>query len=72
MRGNFFYERFGKSLAKFRKKTKLTQEEIAHRSGIDRTYYARIEEGRANPTIRILWRIAMAYEKKLCILLKDV
>jgi len=66
MRGNFFYDRLGNCIAEARKKHGLSQEELAHRSGIDRTYFARIEEGRANPTIKVLCRIAQALGKRVC------
>lgn len=39
----------------------LTQEELADRSGLFRTYVSRIESGRANPTLTMLYQIAAAF-----------
>lgn len=39
----------------------LTQEELADRSGLFRTYMSRIESGRANPTLTMLFQIAAAF-----------
>lgn len=39
---------------------KLSQEELADRAGLDRTYVSGIERGRRNPTVGVLQRIADA------------
>lgn len=39
----------------------LTQEELAERSGLFRTYMSRIESGSANPTLTMLHQIAGAF-----------
>lgn len=39
----------------------LTQEEVAERSGIFRTYLSRIEAGQANPTLTMLYQLAAAF-----------
>jgi len=39
----------------------ITQEELADRSGLFRTYMSRIESGRANPTLTMLHQIAAAF-----------
>ncbi|MBI3366362.1 helix-turn-helix transcriptional regulator [Candidatus Roizmanbacteria bacterium] len=58
MRGNFFYQRLGERIIIARNKKKLSQEQVALLSDVDRTYLARIEEGKANPSIKILSKIA--------------
>lgn len=58
MRGDFFNKRLGKRIISQRKKLKLTQEELAWITPMDRTYLARIEEGRANPSVKMLYKIA--------------
>jgi transcriptional regulator with XRE-family HTH domain len=65
MRGNFFYKRLGESISFYRKKNKLSQEELAAVSDIDRTYLAQIESGRANPTIKILNKLSRSLRVKL-------
>lgn len=39
----------------------LTQEDLAERSGLFRTYMSRIESGAANPTLTMLYQIASAF-----------
>ncbi len=72
MRGNFFYKRLGDRVVNERKKRNLTQEQLALISDIDRTYLARIEEGKANPSVKILSKISKTLKTKLHILLKGV
>ena len=72
MRGNFFYKKLGKRLTIERKRKKLSQEELAHLSGIDRTYLDRIEEGKANPSVKILNKLSKRLKVRLYIFFKDV
>lgn len=72
MRGNFFYKRLGKKVVSERKRRKLSQEELAHLSDIDRTYLARIEEGKANPSIKVLNKLSKKLKTRLYNLLKGV
>ena len=39
---------------------RLSQEDLAERSGLDRTYVSGVERGRRNPTVQILQYIAQA------------
>lgn len=55
-----------------RKKKNLSQEELAGVSEIDRTYLARIEEGKANPSIKVLNKIARKLKIRIHELLKGV
>ncbi len=72
MRGNFFYQRLGESIMVARNKKKLSQEQVALLSDIDRTYLARIEEGKANPSIKILSKIARILKMRIDELIKGV
>jgi transcriptional regulator with XRE-family HTH domain len=45
-----------------RKRQKISQEELAARSGINRGYLARLETGRHDPTITTLEKQAKALE----------
>lgn len=72
MRGNFFYKRLGLRVIVERKKNNLSQEQLALQSCVDRTYLARIEEGKANPTIKVLNKIAKTLKIRLFKLLKGV
>lgn len=40
-----------------RKELKMTQEEVAHKVGISRSYFSDIENGKAFPSGRVLLRI---------------
>lgn len=40
----------------------ISQEELAHRAGIDRTYVSGIERGKRNPTITVVARFAAALD----------
>ena len=47
------------NLRRLREKAGLSQEELAARAGLARTYISGIENGRRNPTIIVLHDIAM-------------
>lgn len=51
----------GRRIKELRAHQELTQEELAERSGLFRTYMSRIESGRANPTLTMLHQIAQAF-----------
>lgn len=72
MRGNFFYKRLGERIIVERDKKNLSQEQLALLSDVDRTYLARIEEGKANPSVRVLNKIARILKIRLNGLLKGV
>ncbi len=72
MKGNFFYKRLGKRVIIERMKNNLSQEELAALSEIDRTYLARIEEGKANPTLKILHKLSRKLKIRVHELLKGV
>lgn len=56
-------ERFGKRVRSRRRAMDLSQEELAERADIHRTYLASLEsKGGRNPTIRVVERIAAALE----------
>jgi transcriptional regulator with XRE-family HTH domain len=72
MKGNFFYKRLGERVISERKKRNMSQEELALDSHMDRTYLARIEEGKANPTIKVLNKLARQFKIPLSELLEHV
>ena len=51
---------FGRRLRELRLERGLSQERLAHRSGLDRTYISSCEAGRRNVTLRTIHRIADA------------
>ena len=72
VRGNFFYQRLGKKILKKREIRQLSQEQLALLSNMDRTYLARIEEGKANPSIKVLNKLAQVLRTRISSLLKGV
>jgi len=55
----------GPAVRKRRERLGLSQEDLASRSGLDRTYVSGIERGVRNPTLKILIRLATALELNL-------
>jgi transcriptional regulator with XRE-family HTH domain len=49
---------FGAAVRKHRELLRLSQEDLADRSGIDRTYISGVERGVRNPTLDVMQRIA--------------
>lgn len=59
----------GLRLKQLRAEYPLTQEELADRCGLFRTYMSRIESGLANPTLTVLHALAQGLEVELGVLL---
>lgn len=68
MQGDFFYQRFGTRIRRLRKTRGMSQEELSSCAQIDRTYLARIEKGKVNPTLRILHKLTRAMKMPLSVL----
>ena len=51
---------FGKSVRRLRTKQNLSQESLADKAAIDRSYMGGIERGERNPTLAMIRRIAKA------------
>jgi transcriptional regulator with XRE-family HTH domain len=51
---------FGTQLKKVRHEVGLSQEEVAHRADSHPTYISRVETGKRNPTITVVYQIADA------------
>ena len=61
-------QQFGGRIKKFRKEQNTTQEELADKATIERSYMGTIERGERNPTLLKVYKIA----KALGISLKDL
>jgi transcriptional regulator with XRE-family HTH domain len=72
MRGNFYYRRLGETIIQSRKKRDLSQQQLATLSDVDRSYLAEIEEGKANPSIRFLHKIARILKIRVRELIKNL
>ncbi|MCD5360507.1 MULTISPECIES: helix-turn-helix domain-containing protein [Chromobacterium] len=49
---------FGPAVRRHRELLRLSQEELAERAGIDRTYISGVERGVRNPSLDVMQRIA--------------
>lgn len=56
---------------KYRKAKKMTQEELARRSGVSRPNIARFESGKYNPSLEMMVRVAAALDMRLKISLEE-
>ena len=56
---------FGESVRKKRKNLGISQEELAFKSGIHRTYMSFIERGLRNPSLLIIFKISRVLKIKL-------
>lgn len=64
-RGNKIQKELGDKLLKAREKNRFTQAEVATKTGMDVTYYARIERGEINTSYKKLYKIAKVLKIKL-------
>lgn len=53
-------KRFGDKLREFRKQKRISQEELAFKSGLHRTYISDIERGTRNVSLKNIEKIAKA------------
>lgn len=55
----------GWKIQKLRKKMGYTQEELSEKLGISRVYMGYIEQGRENPSLRLLMKLARKFGVKI-------
>ena len=55
------------AILKARTERKMTQKELAEKSGIDRADISKMETGDSNPTIKQLQKLALGMGKKLVV-----
>lgn len=65
-------KKVGKQLRKIRKQKGMSQEEVAHKAGLYRTYIGHIETGSRLPNVFTLWRISKALNVSLDKILSNV
>jgi transcriptional regulator with XRE-family HTH domain len=65
-------EQFGANLRRIRRKYGLTQEELAHRVGMDVSYLSELENGKKEPCLRKMKEIAQALKIPLTQLLRGI
>ncbi len=62
----------GQELRKAREAAGLTQEELAHRAQVDRTYISMLENNRKSPTIDLLLRLCAAMNTSAATIIRMV
>ena len=55
----------GSAFRKLRERAGISQEELAYRAGLDRTYVSGIERGRRNPSLKSMQRVAAQLDVSL-------
>ncbi len=61
---------FGRNVAKFRNESGISQDKLAEGANLDRTYLSGIERGVRNPEIKVVIKLARAWEKSCSASLK--
>lgn len=61
----------GNNVRHIRETKGWSQEDLAHESGLHRTYISGVERGSRNPTVDVLKRLALALDVKPYQLLKE-
>lgn len=64
MNYSFLYQKVAQNIEKYRKQKGLTQEELAEKAGLNRSYFWDIENGR-NISIKTAYKLARALNIKL-------
>ena len=62
----------GLELRNAREAAGLTQEELAHRAQVDRTYISMLENDRKSPTVEMLFRLCDAMDASPSTLIRKV
>ncbi len=71
-RDDALLEAFAAELRARRSALKLSQEDLAHRAGINRTYIAKLELSQNQPTLSVLNQLAIALNGELPELMEAV
>lgn len=62
--------RFGLALRSLREQAGLSQEDLAHMSGLHRTYVSQLERGLKSPSLNVIWDLARALRLRPHVLIK--
>ena len=66
------YTQLGKRIVYLRKKRKMSQLQLSIESEINKNYISDLERGKRNPSLMILYRIAIALKIDMSELLKGI
>lgn len=65
-------ETVGKRIKELRNEQGISQEKLALKADVDRTYLAGVEQGKRNPSLKSLEKIIIALEISFCEFFKDI
>lgn len=63
---------FGQTLREMRRKAGVSQDDLAQRSGVDRSAISNYERGRREPNLRTIVKLARALDVEPAFLLRDL
>ena len=63
--------KFGNQVRQLRLAAEMTQEDLAHRCGLFRTYLSRVETGAANPTLTMIHALASSLRVPVTMLFEE-
>jgi transcriptional regulator with XRE-family HTH domain len=66
------HEKFGKRIKELRSEYKMTQEDLAFKVGVDRSYMGFLERGEKNPTLKNIAKIAEVLKVTLSELFRSI
>jgi len=72
MKYQYIFGVLGKEIVRIRKNRNLSQDDLAVDCNMDRSYLAEIEEGKANPSLKVLCKISVRLNIKLCDLFMNI
>lgn len=59
------YRLVARNIRRLRLERGISQEDLAHRAGLDRSYVSALDRGRRNPSLRVLHQVAVALDVSL-------
>ena len=65
-------QRFGNVVRKRRDRLKISQEALAHKASLHRTYISLLERGQRMPSIGVVEKLAAALETTMASLMRDL
>lgn len=66
------HKKFGQRIKELRSNLEMTQEDLAFRVGVDRSYMGFLERGEKNPTLKNIVKIAAALKVTLSELFRSI
>ena len=72
MKYKYIRGRLGKEILRMRKAKDISQDDLAVDCNMDRSYLAEVEEGKANPSLKVLCKIARGLNIQIDQLFVDI